>query len=370
MIVVIADDITGAAEIAGIACAHGLQTRLQTEVETHLPSCDVLVIAADTRSMTQLEAEAFSRQLAERLEGWLQRKKMSRPVRLFKKTDSALRGHVMAELSALLSLTCYNRAVFVPANPSKKRVIRQGIYEIDGKPINETDFASDPEFPAFSAVMTERFPQAAEMNILMPDAGSEEELMKVVEGLSDDTLPAGGADLWTAWIHHMGFVRQNRRPFEGICLDDILIVCGSTQSRPLHLGISIASMPVEVYDNTVPVTSWIQELKVCYTDRHALILTIPHHHLTGHEVAKRLRGAVAVAVRALMDIHQPAELVFEGGATAFACLSTLGWNDYQVIGEVAPGVVRMKAPQGTVITLKPGSYEWGPLFCRIGTSQE
>ena len=55
MLVVIADDITGAAEIAGIGFRFGLNVRLVTHPETS-PDCDLLVYATDTRSMSENEA--------------------------------------------------------------------------------------------------------------------------------------------------------------------------------------------------------------------------------------------------------------------------------------------------------------------------
>ena len=129
--VVIADDITGAAEIAGIAHAAGQQARLLcASPTTSRPAvspvyCDSVavttVIATDTRSMSEPEAAAETRRIASTL-------KETSP--LFKKTDSALRGHVVAELTALMDVTGYQRAVYLPANPSKGRIIRGGVYYI------------------------------------------------------------------------------------------------------------------------------------------------------------------------------------------------------------------------------------------------
>ena len=62
-------------------------------------------------------------------------------------------------------------------------------------------------------------------------------------------------------------------------------------------------------------------------------------------------------------MRRPEEVVIEGGATAYALLEELGWVDFEVLCETAPGVVRLQhMPSGTVLTLKPGSYPWGPLF--------
>ena len=56
------------------------------------------------------------------------------------------------------------------------------------------------------------------------------------------------------------------------------------------------------------------------------------------------------------------DLVIEGGATAWSTLQALGWTQFRIVGEVAPGVVQMLADGGTIVTLKPGSYPWGGLF--------
>ena len=63
MIAVIADDITGAAEMAAIAHRLGLRVKLTMQPEA-TPDCDVLVIATDTRSMSESEAATVSRELA------------------------------------------------------------------------------------------------------------------------------------------------------------------------------------------------------------------------------------------------------------------------------------------------------------------
>lgn len=163
MIAVIADDITGAAEMAGIGFRYGLRTSLVTEVSEALPDCDILVVATDTRSMAEEEAVAETRRVVRRLWDAGVRK-------FFKKTDSALRGHVVPELIVLLEELPYTRVVYLPQNPSKGRVIKEGVYYINGKPLHETSFAFDPEFPATTSVVTERLPgiQRLEGTILFP----------------------------------------------------------------------------------------------------------------------------------------------------------------------------------------------------------
>lgn len=137
---------------------------------------------------------------------------------------------------------------------------------------------------------------------------------------------------------------------------DTLILCGSTQSKPLELGIPIAPMPREIYDGSSDLSLW--DTTVYEQEQHSLILTIPHTHRTGKEVAVHLRTMMAEMTKQLVTKHCPDRLVIEGGATAWATLQALGWTEFTITAQLAPGVVQMRAANGTLVTLKPGSYPW------------
>lgn len=361
--IVIADDITGAAEIAGIAFAQGQEVRLVCG--GFVCGCDTAansttVIATDTRSMTEGEAIAETKRIAKSTQ-----RGRFRCV-LFKKTDSALRGHVVGELTALMETMGYQRAVYLPANPSKGRVIRRGVYYINDMPIHKTDFSFDPEFPARTSVLKERFPDAAAKGIVMPDAESEDDIRRIIAAYNDGhTLFAGAADLFTAMLNQnhgdgssdpssSGDCDQENRPH------DSLILCGSTQSKPLELGIPIAPMPREIYDGSDDLSLWDT---IDYATAHSLILTMPFTHRTGKEAAVHLRTMMAEKTKQLIAEHRPAHLIIEGGATAWVTLQALGWTQFDIVSQIAPGVVQMKSvTNGTLVTLKPGSYPWGRLF--------
>jgi uncharacterized protein YgbK (DUF1537 family) len=303
---------------------------------------------------------------------------------LFKKTDSALRGHVVAELTTLMETIGYQRAVYMPANPSKDRIIKDGVYLIKGVPIHETAFSYDPEFPAKTSVLRERFPDAENHHIIMPDAETLDDICHIVETYNDGhTLFAGAADLFEAWL-------KSRRPNDptptlpnsspslwegwgGVIGGGILILCGSTQSKPLDLGIPEYPMPRAVYDGEAPVISWIEEIKEAPAG--AILSFGTNTHRTGKEAAVYLRNAMAEAATAFINSHHPQEIVIEGGATAFCLLNRLGWHHFRITNEIAPGVVRMQLtslnpqsstfslPQSPIfVTLKPGSYPWGDLW--------
>lgn len=374
---VIADDITGAAEMAGIAHCHGQQVRLLCSLCRPLcfPLCcdqvaaeetATTVIATDTRSMTEEEAVAETR----RITAHSSLAKPDSPLspltsHLFKKTDSALRGHVVAELKTLIEITGKRRAVYLPANPSKGRIIKDGIYYINGTPIDQTDFSFDPEFPAKTAVLRERFPDAEANNILMPDAETIEDIQKIVatyEG--EDTLFAGAADLFEAVLaRNPRAAKTSRVPSPSRpSFASTIFLCGSTQSKPLEIGIPVSPMPLDIYDGNNDTKEWLKDACTAYEREGSLMITIPHRHRTGKEVAVHLREMTATLIQGLVAQRQPQQLIIEGGASAFATLQHLGWTELEVVSQLAPGVIKTKAPNGTFVIMKPGSYPWGSLF--------
>jgi len=345
--IVIADDITGAAEIAGIAFQQGQKVHLVCDTPK-VASQMTTVIATDTRSMTVQEAIAETSRIASGIQGQ----------QVFKKTDSALRGHVVAELATLMAITHRRRAVYLPANPSKGRIIKHGTYYIHGKPLHETEFSFDPEFPAHTSSLRERFPDAESKGIIMPDAESMDDIRRVIEEYHDhDTIFAGAADLFSMMPHPTLPISQEPITFNPD--QSVIILCGSTQSKMLDIGIPIAPIPREIYDGGDELGKWdVSE----YHQGHRIILNIPYTHRTGKDVAVHLRSVMSQTTKLLIDKYRPDHLVIEGGATAWATFQALGWNEFTVRQQIAPGVVQMRATNGTLVTLKPGSYPWGELF--------
>ena len=268
----------------------------------------------------------------------------------------------MAELSALMQTTGYQRAIYLPANPSKGRIIRNGCYLIDGKPIHETAFSYDPEFPAKTSVLKERFPDAEAHHILMPDAETTADIQQIVTANNNpDTLMAGAADLFEAVLktRKTRGTRNTRNTRD--TRKSTLFLCGSTQSKPLDLGFPVTPMPLAIYDGSEDIAPWLKEAEKLYEQQGSLMITIPHHHRTGKEVAIHLREMTAELIQHLVEKRAPQQLIIEGGASAFATLQHLGWNELEVVCQIAPGVIKTKAPNGTFVIMKPGSYPWGHL---------
>ena len=130
---VIADDLTGAAD-CGVACAgHGLETIVVLGDSGGEVQAEVLSIDGDTRRLPAKEAAAETVRLLRRHlhdEGSL----------LYKKLDSTMRGNVGAELAAALEVRrALARdkdrivAVLAPAFPATGRTTVNGRQLVDGE---------------------------------------------------------------------------------------------------------------------------------------------------------------------------------------------------------------------------------------------
>src|ERR1700761_630405 len=104
-VVVLADDLTGALEAGAKFAAQGIGAAVATRpVEAN---CAVLVIDTESR---HLPAEQAYRAIAALASSGL-------PV-LYKKTDSALRGNIGAELRALAEACPDHPITYIPAYPA------------------------------------------------------------------------------------------------------------------------------------------------------------------------------------------------------------------------------------------------------------
>lgn len=341
MIAILADDLSGAAELAGIAASRGFTAEVQTVFD---PTSTADVIAVDTDTRLKNEAEAA------RIVGEVTRHILTaNPAWLYKKTDSVLRGHVRAEIEAILDVAGLDDCVFIPANPSKDRVIREGRYEIGGLPLDKTVFASDPDYPRGSALVRELL--GASDRIQMPDAVGLDELRI---DLPATTLAAGAADFFAAQLGRkkssLGF---SPSPPSAIGLKPKLLssflLSGSLAAWDLDRATEMEQRGflVKTIDDDLSPVLWEATSK--------LMLAI----------ARPETGDPATLTKTLIDKALPLlsgrndlRIGLEGGATAIAFIRRLGWTRFEVIPEGHTGVGTLRPPGGPVICVKPGSYPW------------
>ena len=374
---VIADDLTGAAEIAGTAHRLGAKVRLTTSPERLTAEDEVVVVATDTRSMNRSEALDYTRNLVAQIASLEGREWVGR---LFKKTDSVLRGHVVEELEALFALG-YERALLLPANPSKGRVIRRRIYSIEGRPLRRTNFRNDPEFPAWSSdvvkllgervrYVTPRTRGGLKAGISIGEVTSLEDVAcHIARHDGEQTILAGGADAFRALLEKQGFGEVSTAEFGGLGKRKTLLILGSTMrhnldEEPLFRRCRVARspMPDSVFAGE-SCEGWIEEACQKFAEAEVLVLNIAQPITREGNKALLLRHQMATTAEQIIHRAKPQEVVIEGGATAYTLLDRLAWHSLAIADEIAPGVVRLRhAESGTHLTFKPGSYPWGACF--------
>ena len=328
-IVIIADDLSGAAELAGIAYARGYTAEVQRQFD---PASKAEVIAVDTDSRG-LPPEVA----ADRVQTAARAILATKPAWIFKKVDSILRGNVRAEIEAMLKETGQRRALLIPANPSRGRTIAQGSYLIGGTPIDQTELANAPEQPRRSALISELLGpgnvalhiaslrvELPRRGIVVPDRLADTQGMHSLTIRCDDmTLPVGAADFFTTLLIQRGAKHaRDSRPVEAPAIArPALFVCGSRAAWDRHASRCLAAgVPVRTFAPVFAGERLPAEELPAWADRAArqlasagrLLLGIGPTESTAEPVdlVDRLAGLAALT----LERAPAATLLVEGGA--------------------------------------------------------
>jgi uncharacterized protein YgbK (DUF1537 family) len=352
-IVVIADDFTGAAELAGISLRFGLTVSvcLHDEIST---DADVLIISTDSRSLKKKEALKVTA-------GAVRRVVLLEPDLIYKKIDSVLRGYVLDELKVQMELCGLKKAFIVPANPSLGRTIIAGKYFIDGKQINETGFVADPEFPVISSsvnkildddsvkVLKHSEPLPSK-GIVVGEAKNENDINEWADKLDNSWVLAGAGDFYTALLG-MRYQKQKRHQFH--LLQPHLYVCGTSFKERKQLINQISEeLNCVAYMGGKIDQAWITKTAGMIKKNNKAVIAIKETSAS----PLTLRTVMSKAVREILKRKTVKEIFIEGGSTAAAILKELDIKKLLPVNELQRGVVRMKV-NGLFITVKPGSYK-------------
>ncbi len=112
LLLIIADDFTGALDTGVQFAAHGVSTRVIVDPEVDFSAYHDSVLVIDTETRHLAAGEAFD------IVARLTRKAREAGIRyIYKKTDSALRGNIGAELAAVLTASGCKSLPFLPRFP-------------------------------------------------------------------------------------------------------------------------------------------------------------------------------------------------------------------------------------------------------------
>lgn len=377
MIAIIADDLTGATELAALGHRHGLAAVVTTKAPS---AAAVEILAVDTDS--RLLSPAAAAQRVGSLAADLNR---LRPGWIYKKTDSVLRGNLAAELAALMTALGFPRALLVPANPALGRTVRAGRYWVGGVPLDETDFRHDPQHPRYSSRVLDLVAATPDCpvvsrrpdeplparGIVVGDAESAADLDLWAGRVDGQTLPAGAAQFFAALLRHRAGEAAPKP--KATSLPDLpeVFVCGSLSSTTHHFvadclrqGVPVIRLPAEAARPEPLLEALMRQLAHAATEALAahprLVLTVGLPPVADPAIARSLAVTLARVAALLLQSLPQAHLFAEGGATAAACMRALGWESLHIQRELAQGVVTSipEAAPAHRFTVKPGSYRW------------
>lgn len=358
---VIADDLTGAAEIGGIVLRHGLSVEIVHTLETPLRK-DVRILNTNTRSLKEDEALSHLKDLfsANSTPQWDW---------IYLKFDSALRGHIATEISFYREIFKKEKIVFCPVNPSLGRVIVDGLYWVDGKPIAETDFARDPEFPIVRSDILEVLGgdhwhlvddlqglSVEKSSFIVAAASDIESLHKWASTTTLFSIYAGAAAFFEALLLQRRNVLPVRKASEPKLQTPVLYVCGSNHENSIKRINEVNADKVVYWQSIGKERDVAREVLHKLEESGKVILAIAP--TVSHE-ARMIRACLAEVVGIVQQTCVLQELVIEGGATARAVLEVLEIDTLVPVWEYGQGVIRNRVPGVTLtVTLKPGSYLW------------
>jgi uncharacterized protein YgbK (DUF1537 family) len=378
MIGVIADDLTGAAELGAVGLRHGLRAEI---VRSGKPGgkADLVCVDTDSRSCDGATAARRAAAAAKLLQAagaeWI-----------YKKVDSVLRGNVTTEVEAVMRQLNFNRALLLPANPSLGRIIRDGEYFVKGRPINRTEFAKDPEYPRRSAQVMRMLgaPEhfllrlangelaVPENTVLIGQTDSSEQVRKWAGIREDGLLPVGGSEFFSALLAVETGAGTAGEPAEmDFNIGRQLFICGSASKSAQVLTKSARAAKTPVF--TLPrELMWGAKLQLetsrllaqrvveAFAARRRVILAVGLPQVHDVAVARELSKTLVAIAELVLQQVEIRNVFAEGGATAAELVRRMNWPRLEVRREWAPGVATLAVAgdQTQWLTIKPGSYAW------------
>jgi len=376
MIAVISDDFTGAAEIGGIGIRNGFSVTIDTSVNLNY-TCEVLVIATNTRSLSKIEAQNQIKQITKELLAL-------KPDFIYKKTDSLLRGKVGDELKVQLEVSGKEKVLLVPANPLLQRTIVDGVYYINEIPLMESNFfdddfakgttsnvldmiGSDYKDQSFSISLGQEMPCEG---FIIGNTPTNEDLMGWANLIDETTLPAGGASFFNAILTKIK--SERKKAVSSLAFGKkALYLCGSNYQpsravvkRAKENGACVSYMPKTIFcDNDYEkiIQKWSNEIIKIIQKKDKVVIAIDELECKGVEdVSNKINDIFGVLIKKILEKVTLEELLIEGGATAYSIIEHLGYKKFYPEQELSQGVIRMEIEQTNKmhLTLKPGSYQW------------
>ena len=368
----IADDFTGALDTGVKFSEAGIHTVVSTNADfdpAMYREDAVLVLCVPTRHLSAQDAYRTVRAIVERFNGQVDT--------IFKKTDSALRGNIGAELQAMLDGSGSTTLAYLPALPAMNRITREGIQYIDGVPVSQTAFGRDPFEPVrddsvptllrrqcsaqVRVVPVGQMPrQEGGSTIFVFDSLTQDDICRSVKGLQaagQMRLIAGCAGLAEA-LTHTGAVKRSASRMEK--KKGLLVVCGSVNPISLRQmdeaerqGIPRFHLPAEFLLDDAPVNEGKNKpfydalTEACRLHEKVLIDSsqspgepmLQDSGILLEQLRQRIATRLGQLLRSLLIENGNKRLMIIGGDTLLGFMTAIRCTELMPQRELADGMV-------------------------------
>lgn len=376
----VADDFTGATDLAGNWTARGLRTSVLLGMPdgTHAAEVaedDAVVVALKTRSAPTDEALDQSVRAGRFLLGLGAEQIYDKYCSTF---DSTPQGNIGPVADALLELTGAHRAVVVPSFPDNGRTVYQGHLFVGSEPLHESPMKDHPLNPMWdSSVRRLLAPQTRHDVGLVPlqvvhqgpaavrqalarheqdgqrlvviDAVTNDDLVVISTATQDDPLVTGGSGL------ALGLPARASEPRLLPRVPGTRVVLSGSASRATQQQVARAretvphaQLDVAAYstDPRAELTRLVDLVHAAWRedpDRPVLLYSVgsPEDVATarqlGPDVPQRIEAAFAQLAMTLSETGAT-EFIVAGGETSGAVLEALGVRRLEVGQQLSPGV--------------------------------
>jgi uncharacterized protein YgbK (DUF1537 family) len=384
-LVIIADDLTGAADAAAAYGSLAESTVvLDAATGSGLPAAAVVAIDTDSRhgcAARSADAVTHAVELA-----------IASGAAIYKKVDSTLRGNIAVEVGAALRALPGAEpatALFAPAFPDTGRTVVGGVLLLGGQPLASGRHGGDlralyAEEGLRAEIITldvvrggidglacaYRELRARGARVICCDAQTNADLATlwhVAESLDGSVLPVGSAGLARAVATRFADRAtptsgpEEPRPADG----PVLTVLGSYSALARQQYKVLTTAPgVRVVALAEPFGHAEQDraseqLDTVLRTGDALLVPDPNSTVRREHAPDVAAAMSQVTGKLLLERHQElAGLVIAGGETARAVLLATGALTLRVRGELEPGVVRCTVPAlaGLPLVTKAGAF--------------
>lgn len=396
---VIADDFTGASDIANTLAREGMRTRLFIGVEAVDGDCDAGVIALKSRSIAAADAVAQSLAALERLRLSGCRQIVFKYCSTF---DSTPAGNIGPVAEALAEALGARGVVVCPAFPGTGRTVYSGHLFVGDRLLSESGMErhpltpmTDPDLRRWLAQQSKAAPghvphatvragasaigealAASGATLVVVDAIHDDDLRAIGAAVADAPLITGGSGIALGLpqnFRRAGALSEARSAFAGNSKPALLLSgsCSTaTRGQVARHGGPRYEIDIDALIAGGDIASKAEAFFMANRDDCPLIVSSADPERVRATQTRHGAARAAEAVEALFGaIARRAvaagfgRIVVAGGETSGAVVTALGLTAFELGPEIDPGVPAL-ASNGLALALKSGNFGAPDFFAK------